>query len=302
MASTTLGQAALNRARAGLFEHGRQLEQLRFQHHFEAPIVDEVAAELARYQNPDGGFGHGIEPDFWLPDSSPMATSVGLQIAVELELGANHPIVAKALDYLQQTFDPGLECWAAVPPAVNDFPHAPWWHHDPDKAPDIAGLQFNPGVELAGYLLRWGVSDYTAWVPGRVAQTDSLEAHQLLCCLRLADSPGLPDEVRASLMALVERCAASTVEVDPTNWDGYCIKPLSAIPSPGSPLASTFSAAIDAQLDFEIARQSAEHGLWMPHWSWYGKFEAAWSRARLQWAGVITVDTLRALAAFGRVA
>ena len=38
-----------------------------------------LRAELAGFQNDDGGYGNRIEPDFWLPGSSPMATTIGLQ-------------------------------------------------------------------------------------------------------------------------------------------------------------------------------------------------------------------------------
>ena len=92
-----LSRASFDRARRGIHASGRKLEQLRFHHAFVGPIGEDVALELRTFQNADGGFGHGLEPDFQLPESSPMATTIGLQIAAELELPSSHPVVVAAL-------------------------------------------------------------------------------------------------------------------------------------------------------------------------------------------------------------
>ena len=297
-----LSRDAFNRAKSGIFKYGRKLEHLRFHHHFVEPILEEVVAELAAYQNPDGGFGHAIEPDFWLPDSSPMATTVGLQIAVELELEASHPVVRAALQYLRSTYDADLRGWIATPLSVNDHPHAPWWHRDPDTKVDSMSLRLNPSAEIVGYLLRWGEDDFQQWVQDLIERIDVLEPHQLLCCLRLADSPGLVEKHREALFALISRAAATAIETDSAKWDGYCIKPLSAIPTPDARLAQRFSGAVDKQMDYEIGRQSDRMGVWLPHWSWGESFPRAWQKAREHWAGIITLEMLLSFQAFGRLA
>jgi len=38
---------------------------------------------LSQYQNPDGGFGHGLEADFWNPFSSPVQTWAATEIVHE---------------------------------------------------------------------------------------------------------------------------------------------------------------------------------------------------------------------------
>ncbi len=296
-----LSSDALANARAAIFKDGRRLEQCRFMHHFEEPDAELVATELARFQNPDGGFGHGIEPDFWLPESSALATTVGLQIAVELELAASHPIVRAALDYLRESYDQEIDGWQATPITVNDYPHAPWWHRDPAASPDENALRLNPSAEIAGYFLRWGENDWQDWVHNLVQSIDNLEAHQLLCCLRLADSPNLATDTRDKLCELIARIAPGVIESDPGKWNDYCVKPLSAIHTPDSWLASSFADAIALQLDDEISRQAAGTGAWVPHWSWAGNYPDAWEEARRQWSGIITLEMLRTMQAFGRL-
>ena len=286
----------------GIQTSGRKLEQLRFHHTFVEPIPEEVVKELAAFQNPDGGFGHGLEPDFRLPDSSPMATTIGLQIAIELELPSSHPMVAAALDYLRSTYDAEIRGWAATSSAVNDYPHAPWWHRVPDAQLDAAALRLNPSAEIVGFFLRWSDDDLDGWVQDLLDDIDTLEPHQLLCCLRLAQSPGLSDEHRALLAGHIERAAATAIETDPSKWDGYCIKPLSAIPDPQAMLAPFFANALHRQLDYELSRQSDESGLWVPHWSWGPNDPESWPEARDDWSGTLTLELLRSFRAFGRLA
>ena len=69
---------AADKARAFLAEGARPREQARLAFHLDGADADAVIHELAQFQNADGGFGHALEGDFRLPDSSPLATWVGL--------------------------------------------------------------------------------------------------------------------------------------------------------------------------------------------------------------------------------
>ena len=37
--------------------------------------IDTALMELRKFQNEDGGFGHGLEADNWNPNSNPIATN-----------------------------------------------------------------------------------------------------------------------------------------------------------------------------------------------------------------------------------
>ncbi len=47
--------------------HGRDIDRARFAYHFGEMPQAEMLEVLARYQNPDGGFGHGLEVDIKAP-------------------------------------------------------------------------------------------------------------------------------------------------------------------------------------------------------------------------------------------
>ena len=113
----------------------------------------DVLQPLSAFQHNDGGFGHGIEPDMWHPASSPLATSVALQYVHHAGIPTNHPLVQRALAYLETSFDADAHKWHPMAPGVNDYPHAPWWHADATTGRNaLDGDWPNPTVEIIGYL------------------------------------------------------------------------------------------------------------------------------------------------------
>lgn len=64
--------------------NARPLDLARWRFHFEGGSQQAVLDELAAFQNPDGGFGNGLEADCWNPDSSPMQTWAATEILKEV--------------------------------------------------------------------------------------------------------------------------------------------------------------------------------------------------------------------------
>lgn len=126
----TLSRDAFDRARAFLKTQARLLDRALFEHRFEAASAERVLAELAHYQNDDGGFGHALEPNVRTPSSSALATGIGLTILKELECPPEHAMVADVVRFLRETFDEESQTWRVIPHDANDYPHAPWWHDE----------------------------------------------------------------------------------------------------------------------------------------------------------------------------
>lgn len=131
------------------------------------------------------------------------------------------------------------------------------------------------------------------------AMAGPLDLHDFLCYARLAEA--LPEGRRAPVLSRLLADLPRTVERDPARWRTYGARPLTLAPTPDSPFAPALADAIEINLDFEIERQAAD-GSWRPNWSWADAYPDAWRKAEREWAGALTVATLRSLKAYGRLA
>jgi hypothetical protein len=69
---------AFKKARNFMHTEARLLERLLFSEKFEDASPESVGRVIAAYQNPDGGFGHALEPDFRCSESQPLFVETGL--------------------------------------------------------------------------------------------------------------------------------------------------------------------------------------------------------------------------------
>ncbi len=301
-----LAHSAFQRAKNFIMDQGRALDQKRFEFHFEDGSADAVLAALTPYQNDDGGFGHSLEPDLRTPFSSAIATTVGFQILREIRAPASHALVRKGIQYFIATYEVSQQVWPIVPPEVNDAPHAPWWHYK--KSTETFGrFLVNPRAEIVGYL-----HEFSEGVPTELLKTltaavlehleslpDEMEMHDSLCFVRLAETEALSS--RDKVWAKLARAAAPGVARNAEQLTGYVLKPLWLVPSPESPLAAGLKDEVEMNLDFEIEQQG-EDGAWSPNFSWGDQYPEAWRVAKREWQSRFTVDTLKTLRDFGRIA
>ena len=302
-----LTQAAFQRAIEFVKDQGRDLDRALLAHHIEAGSADDVLAALASFQNDDGGFGHGLEPDLRTPASSAIATTVAFQNFRSMRVPADHPMVRRGIGYLLETYDVSRQVWPIIPPEVEDAPHAPWWDYASSEA-GFGGFLVNPRVEIVGYL-----HDYSAAVPAGLLDAlttavfehleslpDEIEMHDIICFVSLAETASLPQPYRDRIWAKLAKAAEHGVAREPEQLSGYVLKPLYLVSSPESPLAAELADAVAMNLDFEIEQQG-EDGAWSPNFSWGVQFPEAWQIARREWQARITLSTLRVLRDFGRI-
>jgi hypothetical protein len=282
--------------------HGRPLERALYAVTFEGERAEAAIDELAHFQNADGGFGHGLEPDIRLPGSSVIATTVAFQRLRDLRVAQDHPLVSRACAYLLQKYEAAQMNWPNIPTTVDDAPHAPWWQPTGDLSENLA----NPRAEILGY---W--YEYPSHVPDDLRQSltnsvmahltahpDQMEMHDLLCYLRLWQTPGLPDALTAAMRDKLTRIALHTVERDPAAWRGYGLQPIAVASTPRAPLAATFAADLPANLAFLVEQLEAS-GYLQPAWSWGDLWPEAWAQAQREWSGVLTLNALKTLHEFG---
>ena len=302
-----LSQAAFRRAKTFVMEQGRDLDRALLAFHFEDGTADDVLTALAAYQNDDGGFGHGLEPDLRTPASSVIATTVAFQNFRSLSVPADHPLVHRGIAYLLETYDVSRQVWPIIPPEVEDAPHAPWWDYASCEA-GFGGFLVNPRVEIVGYL-----HDYCGIVPTDLLNTmttavfelldtlpDEVEMHDIICFVSLAETASLPQLYRDRILAKLVIVAEHGVAREPEQLSGYVLKPLYLVSSPDAPLAAGLAVEVAMNLDFEIDQQG-EDGAWSPNFSWGDQHPEAWQIARGEWQARITLKTLRVLRDFGRI-
>lgn len=303
-----LSVEAFSHAHAFLAQYARPLELAIFERTFVDGPTWRVIDELQRYQNPDGGFGHGLEPDALTGASGALATSIALRRLAEVEAPGDHPVVASAAAYVRASIAPYERVWPIVPPETEAAPHAPWWDTE-GLENRFNGFRVNPKADLLAqlYTLRadedgWldalaedVVRDVEAWA----AADTPLEVHDVTAAVALLDSPDLPVPVRLRLHEVLVSAVDALVARDRDAWSGYALRPLAVAPRPGSAFAGRLSDAIDANLDYLVEEQ-ADDGAWWPTWSW-GRNEDVWERQRVAWAGMLTLDALLRLRAYDRI-
>lgn len=305
---TRLSHTAQAQARTFLLTRARPLEAARYRHHFEQGAVDDIYAGLSAFQNDDGGYGHGLEPDLQTSASSVLATTVALQILAEIGAAASQPQVAGAIHFLLNTYDPALNGWPIIPPAAENAAHAPWWAAA-GLAERFGHFRCNPTAEVIAYLhdyqqlvdAGWLAEITRATLSHILAQPDDMGMNELHCCLRLLESTSLPAAIRQPLHARLSTVVAHTMARDPADWAHYTLQPLAVAPAPGAVFASQLAELLAQNLDYRIDTQGAD-GAWTPTWSWGALDATGWAQAEPAWQGVLTLDALRTLDAYGRLA
>ncbi|HSX30545.1 MAG TPA: hypothetical protein VLE99_01380 [Candidatus Saccharimonadales bacterium] len=283
-----------------LVAHARKLDLRLYEHLFEKASAQPVLDELVTYQNADGGFGHSLELDLGLPDSSVLATTIAFQYILQIGVDTKET-TSKAIAYLLQAYDKSRHGWVNIPPAANDYPRAPWWNY-----PEVLSWADwgNPSAEILGYLLRYAdeasnhdlLAEITEQAINRLHAIDEPEPHEIKCYARLYKQANPP--LQARLYDQLARCIRQAAKTSPKDWQGYIATPLTFIDAPDDPFADLFSKDLLLENAHYIRGQLLDGDHWEPNWEW-GQFEADWAKAKWAWSGKLTVDNLKLLHSFG---
>ena len=306
-----LSRDGFHRARDYLKLHARPLDRALFEYRFEAAPAQTVTDELSRYLNPDGGFGHALEPDVRTPSSSALATGIALGILRELTRLASSPMVAGAVRFLLQTFDADSRLWRVVPPDANEHPHAPWWHEeDGSLARTFDDFAIIPRAQIVALFHHYAELVPAGWLDDLTEETVSTierldddafagGGDGLRYCLDLAEADAVPSRFKDRLVPRLRDLSRRIVCLEPHEWTGYCATPLKVAPRPDSAMAGVLWEDLQRNLDLVIHRQ-VEQGTWEPTWTWGDFYPEIWLEAAQEWRGHLTLETLTTLRAFGR--
>lgn len=280
-------------------ERARKLERSIYEYEFEHQPFSAVLEKLAAYQNSDGGFGHGLEPDLRCEASSALATTRALEI-LGLCPAESVEMARKALSYLASTFRPELSGWDMIPLIAEQSPRAIWWKYGVFR--DNWG---NPNADIAGYFMDYRDVHPYERLDELVAfairylheQCDLTEMHELFCYLHFAErlDGGQQAQIAERLEVFLDNCISLNLE----ERSGYGATPLQVVDSPRATYYEKYKQLIPAELDSLIQEQT-EEGAWEPSWLWH-QYEDVWLAAKEEWKGVITLQALRTLRNFDRI-
>jgi hypothetical protein len=290
----------LGAGRAFLDREGRLIERRLASVLFDGADPSGVVDAVRAYRNPDGGFGHGLEPDKRCPASLPIDVECALDILIEAggavdwsSDGGVGGLVLGACDWLDSVSAPD----GAVPlsfPVMEPYPRAEHWS-EWTYAPGL-----NPTAGLAGRLHRMGVihpwlDRATDWTWARLESGFDEDAHALSEVLVFLAY--VPDRDRAQAMGehvgdwLTD---ARWYRADPAD-PAYGVTPLHLAPSPESPWRQLFETSnIDGHLD-RLVRDQQPDGGWAITW------EPPGLASTVEWRGIETLRALRTLRAYGRL-
>lgn len=280
--------------------NARPLECSRWAYFFENGTVENVVQNLSAFQNSDGGFGHGLEPDSILPDSNAIDTWTACRILMEVEADSDEPMVHSLMDYLMQSYDQEKGLWKTVIPEHNNHPRAPWWSYTEDAQDN---WMFNPSVELAAYLIHWSEEDSEAYNLGlevmeratiylmNSAEMDFHEVNNFQQAYEI--TVDAPEKVRIKLNELIE----ASIDTVPESWgNSYKALPLDMISSKDEELYEEYEALIERNVQYLKEAVNSE-GVWNITWEW-GQYEEAYHIAKQQWKGILAVGNWKTLKEF----
>jgi hypothetical protein len=282
----------LDRAADFLWRNARLLERALFARTFLGGPPDAVQSALRAYRNPDGGFGHALEPDVRAPASMPLHCEIALRAM--RDAGVRDPELAGGVaDFLASVAEPDGRV-PIVLPAVLAHPHASHW-----AAPIFGGDSPNPTAALAGLLLDQGfghpwLARAVPWCWERLARPLA-DAHEVAAALVFLEHA--PERPRAAALAHAVAGAAEKAAwylADPAA-ESYGVTPLHLCPTPDAIARSAFpDALLEAHLDALAARQQPDGG-------WPIAFEPPGPGAACEWRGRWTLDALGVLRAWHRI-
>ena len=154
-----MNNSVFQKAKEFVYRNARPIDLALWRYCFEGSSRKDVIDILSVYQNADGGFGHAMEPDYWNPNSSPIATWKAIGILKEIGIDENENIIKRILTYLDSGKDFESGMWYNTVRSNNDYPHAVWWECQSENGvPSV-----NPTISLAGFALKYADKQSTLY-------------------------------------------------------------------------------------------------------------------------------------------
>lgn len=289
-----------NTAKSFVLQNARPLELAVYKYCFENESNKAVVDELVKFQNPDGGFGNAIEPDFFNPNSSPIATNDAIITLYRVNaLDRDSDILKGIVRYLEShdSFDEDKKRWLFAIESNKAYPHAIWWEK---KGDGISG--FNPSISLAAYMICYGncTSLYEEIIKDgfEYLETDEeISGDSLKCFLltyELLKTNSIIDVINlAQFKELLCKAIDNSICKDIEKYG------VEYVPMPSDFFSGSYLEFITPETKTLIAAEKnilgklqTEDGGFDITWKWYTPYPDEYEQARAWWRPRITIEKL----------
>lgn len=281
-----------------IYNQGRDLEVALFNHYFIEEDKETVSFALSIYQNEDGGFGHGLEPDNTNPNSSPFQTSYALELLVDLGYNKNNmdeftqEMILNATAYLSETLENNL--WLATVPSNNSYSSAIWWKHQEG----INAFDENPTVSIIGTLLQLVDESHHFYKTllelqdkyyAQFMEKEIKDKHLLSCYIHFYQ--GLKVTHKHDHKVFKERLEHLINQSldDVKDWmDGYRTTPFSY------PIYEDSFGISESliQQNLEVLKETYQYNHWNINFTW-GNEDEGFDVQSIKWQAIVTIHNLR---------
>lgn len=286
----------LDQFKLNVYKYGRPLEMSLFAYFFEEGSIDHVIEELKTFQNEDGGFGHGLEPDYTNPNSSPIQTWTAITHLRKLKLSSDHFMIKSILGYLESSYQKDVKRWPNTIPSNDQYPHAPWWTYRIDDS-------FNPSISLASFIMLHADPKDLVYTYAKEVMYEALiylrlkkehiEVHELRCFVDMAndlmilgDTPILTDALHTKLLTHM----MSSISPDMSSWfTTYANKPSSLIKDYPSFGAHELKNQLLSEMELALMARD-EEGAWNVTWDWQNTYREAFEVSKRTWRAIIVLE------------
>ena len=275
------------------------IERRLFEFHFENRNKDGVFHAVYAYRNPDGGFGHGMEPDTASPESQPLFSIMALETLDEIGCLNKEIILDDFMPYFESiTTDKGGIPWMLRPksnyPCAEHFKTVKEWAALSTTAP-LLGILEKYQIDIP-----W-MQKAEEFVWGEFERIKERHVFCHLCVprwLTFLTNTKSSDKAQGTIKNLKNWILTDGVICKDKSDEGWGLygKPhsLNYAQSTESILYSLFDKeTVESDLN-ELIKRQKEDGRWD---TWYGISEGT----KLEWAGIQTLWTLKTLKNYRRI-
>ncbi len=273
-------------------EKGREIDYNLMLALFECRQL-QTAKELLKYQNIDGGFGHGLEPDIRLPESSIAATDMAVNILNEIDdESLKEDIIHRMIEYYENTYIDSKNGWELVSPNVDNYPHAVWWNYS-----GVGEFTYgNPNPEIIGFLFKYKKHLKKIQINSQIDKVvkyinedflTEVNMHNLLSCLKFYTY--MNDEIKSKVSDVLQ--AAVDKELLNENWEEYSLEPYKVYLIEPEFL-NKHKELLERNLEY--CKEKLKKGIIIPNWSWH-QYDSVFEEIKYEWAGYLTYEVVKSI-------